>query len=289
MYLNWKRGAAEGLSFAFLGSWLLGDIANLVGCLLTQQVQTQLITAIYFCVIDSMMVGQYMYYNKGSSSGKTTSAQINSALVPIMLVAAVPIMVVGGTMYGGGGAGEEAAVGIAAVVGAEAPSAHLQQQHGRALLFQTMQPVDGSAAGHDETKWAWDTTTGLIGYVFGWVSGSLYFGSRMPQILKNFRRKSCEGLSPIMFTMAVCGNLFYGCGVLMESVEGVFVVNHLPWLIGSVGTLLFDFTIMVQYVVYGDGPDNGYKAQDAEKARLLGANVAGGKRVRSVSSSNGYA
>ena len=50
---------------------------------------------------------------------------------------------------------------------------------------------------------------------------------------------------------AVLGNMFYGCGVLMESVEVTFIVNHMPWLLGSVGTLIFDFTIIMQYLAYG--------------------------------------
>ena len=54
-----------------------------------------------------------------------------------------------------------------------------------------------------------------------------------------------------MFTMAVLGNIFYACGVLMEGSSANFILNHLPWLIGSIGTLVFDFTIMVQYCTFG--------------------------------------
>lgn len=31
MYLNYKTGSAEGISLAFLGVWLIGDITNLSG------------------------------------------------------------------------------------------------------------------------------------------------------------------------------------------------------------------------------------------------------------------
>jgi PQ loop repeat protein len=37
----------------------------------------------------------------------------------------------------------------------------------------------------------------------GWISAALYVLSRIPQLLDNFKRKSTEGLSIIMFIMAV--------------------------------------------------------------------------------------
>ena len=37
-----------------------------------------------------------------------------------------------------------------------------------------------------------------------------------------------------MFLMAVCGNAFYGCGVLFLGDDSTFILNHLPWLVGSI-------------------------------------------------------
>lgn len=45
--------------------------------------------------------------------------------------------------------------------------------------------------------------------IFGWVSASLYISSRMPQIIKNWKQQSTEGLSKLLFICAVCGNVFY--------------------------------------------------------------------------------
>jgi len=41
----------------------------------------------------------------------------------------------------------------------------------------------------------------------------LYLGARLPQIAKNYREKSCEGLSLLFFILSVIGNLTYGAGV----------------------------------------------------------------------------
>jgi hypothetical protein len=43
----------------------------------------------------------------------------------------------------------------------------------------------------------------------GWTSAILYVGSRIPQILKNYRERSTEGLSVGMFLCAVLGNLLF--------------------------------------------------------------------------------
>jgi hypothetical protein len=45
--------------------------------------------------------------------------------------------------------------------------------------------------------------------LMGWTSAILYIGSRIPQILKNWRNKSTEGLSFGMFLCAVMGNILF--------------------------------------------------------------------------------
>jgi len=237
LYLNFKLGRAEGLSLLFLADWLLGDITNLIGCILTKQVPTQLFTAAYFCVIDSVMVLQWLYYNQKHKRASSYDV-INSFMIPMVMVA-LPA-----AMY--------------AMADDDATQVSVGHHHSRTLLSES------ESARITVT----DTRNGMIGYIVGCVSGMLYFTSRIPQIIKNFKRKSCEGLSPIMFLMAVCGNAFYGCGVLMEGHSTTFILNHLPWLVGSIGTLLFDFTILVQYFKYGT-PEDKVAHSDYEEQPLL--------------------
>jgi hypothetical protein len=40
-----------------------------------------------------------------------------------------------------------------------------------------------------------------------------YLGARIPQIIKNQREKSCEGLSLLFFILSLLGNATYGAGV----------------------------------------------------------------------------
>lgn len=54
----------------------------------------------------------------------------------------------------------------------------------------------------------------LIGRVSAWICVVFYLTSRMPQIWKNFRRRSVEGLSILLFVAAFHGNLFYVASIL---------------------------------------------------------------------------
>ncbi len=48
----------------------------------------------------------------------------------------------------------------------------------------------------------------VFGKVCGWVSGLLYFFSRVPQLVENRRRKSVAGLSVGLFVLTVLGNVW---------------------------------------------------------------------------------
>lgn len=59
-----------------------------------------------------------------------------------------------------------------------------------------------------------------------------------------------EGLALPMFIMAVLGNVAYALGILLYSVQLDFIILRLPWLVGSVGTVCFDFTVSLDQSGY---------------------------------------
>ncbi|KAG0363105.1 hypothetical protein BGX24_004984 [Mortierella sp. AD032] len=89
-----------------------------------------------------------------------------------------------------------------------------------------------------------------IPLILGWGSAILYLGSRIPQIYKNWRLKSCEGLSVMMFIFSVFGNVFYVASIFLNSLEIDYLLKNMPWWLGSGGTLVFDFTIFFQFYIY---------------------------------------
>lgn len=36
-----------------------------------------------------------------------------------------------------------------------------------------------------------------------------------------------------------------------QSVDNDFLIDHMPWLLGSIGTMVFDITIFIQFMSYG--------------------------------------
>jgi uncharacterized protein with PQ loop repeat len=118
-------------------------------------------------------------------------------------------------------------------------------------------------------------TFDTLGQVFGYLCAALYLGSRLPQILLNYRRKSTEGVSLLFFLFACIGNLTYVLSILAYSpvckrhsrhshdcrpgeaaaLYGRYVLVNMSWLIGSFGTLLLDMCIFIQFFLYKDNGD----------------------------------
>ncbi|KAI3399369.1 hypothetical protein diail_7096 [Diaporthe ilicicola] len=113
----------------------------------------------------------------------------------------------------------------------------------------------------------------LWGQIFGYLCAVLYLGSRLPQLLLNWRRKSTEGLSMLFFLFACLGNLTYALSIFAFDprcygddsgcepgeagrVYGRYILVNLSWLAGSVGTLLLDMGVFVQFFMYNKTRDD---------------------------------
>lgn len=67
--------------------------------------------------------------------------------------------------------------------------------------------------------------------ILGYTSAVFYLGARVPQIVKNWKEQSCEGLSLLFFMLSLLGNLTYGAGVselreLSMSVTGALKITY---------------------------------------------------------------
>ena len=108
----------------------------------------------------------------------------------------------------------------------------------------------------------------VLGQILGYICSVLYLGSRVPQLLLNHRRKSTDGISMLFFLFACIGNLTYNMSILAyapqpacevpghcqageaERIYRKHIVVNLSWMIGSLGTLLLDMGVFVQYFIY---------------------------------------
>ena len=122
-----------------------------------------------------------------------------------------------------------------------------------------------------------------LGQAFGYLCAVFYLGSRLPQLLLNFRRKSTEGVSLLFFLFACIGNLTYVLSILAYSpicegesgekepscrpgepaaIYGRYILVNLSWLLGSFGTLLLDMGIFAQFFLYRDDLEDDSDARD---------------------------
>jgi hypothetical protein len=114
------------------------------------------------------------------------------------------------------------------------------------------------------------------GQVFGYFCAILYLGSRVPQILLNYKRKSTEGVSLLFFLFACIGNLTYDLSIFAydpvplcegngigrcadgeaAAIYGRYIAVNASWIVGSLGTLFLDMCIFVQFFLYRKDDDD---------------------------------
>ncbi|KAK4239861.1 putative vacuolar amino acid transporter YPQ3 [Achaetomium macrosporum] len=129
----------------------------------------------------------------------------------------------------------------------------------------------------------------LLGQIFGWLCAALYLGSRVPQLLLNWRRKSTEGVSVLFFLFACLGNLTYVLSILAfdpqcDGDEGCepgeaaqifwqYILVNLSWLAGSAGTLLLDLSIFVQFFLYNKTEEDESSEDESTDEESIGGDT----------------
>lgn len=131
-------------------------------------------------------------------------------------------------------------------------------------------------------------TEKLIGRLAAWTCATLYLTSRLPQIWKNYTRKSVEGLSMYLFAFAFCGNLFYVLSILTSPKVNLpseqsreFLRESVPYLLGSGGTLMFDVTIVIQSFLYANAkPDRKKRMRTRTLSSVMSSATTSSRRWR---------
>ncbi|XP_077429256.1 lysosomal amino acid transporter 1 homolog [Vanacampus margaritifer] len=242
-YSSCKTGNMDrALSIWFLLLWLGGDTCNLVGSFLADQLPLQTYTAVYYVLADLLMLAMYLYYKMSNRMVE------NRRVLHVVGVACVLGFTTSFAGLPGRLATQQEAI----------PSSY----RGRTLLSST----DLAAS---------FTPKEIIGFSIGSISSVLYLCSRLPQIYTNFKRKSTEGVSFFLFALVILGNTTYGLSVLLKNPdkgqgENSYVIHHLPWLIGSLGTLLLDLFISAQFISYSRAADR-LDASTSETTPLIGS------------------
>ncbi|RXM27559.1 Lysosomal amino acid transporter 1-like [Acipenser ruthenus] len=124
-------------------------------------------------------------------------------------------------------------------------------------------PLDGnfSSLCPNGSVWVWkglrecaEDSRDMASVVLGLLSIVCFMVSSLPW----FKRKSTAGVSCFLFALVILGNMTYGLSVLLKNpdrgqAEGNYVLHHLPWLIGSLGTLSLDIIVSFKLERGGEG------------------------------------
>eukprot|EP00732_Lithocolla_globosa_P001794 Lithocolla_globosa_v1_NODE_986_length_2986_cov_12.865575.p1 type:complete len:323 gc:universal NODE_986_length_2986_cov_12.865575:1832-2800(+) len=261
LYKNYVNKEVGGLSLSFLIAWLLGGFSNLLGCILTNQLPTQLYTAIYFCVSDVVIISQYYYYSKlyrqphyqsikvapssltedDEPSSENISKSFARTNVSAYLAPVTLIFLLFGLHF----------------FSYPAPSHSLSVNERTLLAFNGSDDSSDYYYPDDDLPLCnspieLNLAAEIAGYAIAWLCGFIYFFSRVPQIIRNYRRQSVEGLALGMFFCAIMANTCYGLQIILRfpEVDLKFWGATLPYIIGSMGTLVWDLTIFYQAWVY---------------------------------------
>lgn len=230
IYKNYTLKLALGISPFFLGLWFLGDFLSFTSCLLNDVVlKFQVYISLFFLCNDVTLCYQYYAYYRVESpddSGLADATELHEARSIRIRRSQSSDSESQPSSYG---STDSKTLASAVVVLANAGVAAA---------------ADGSAPQS-------------LGAFLAWACTVVYVSSRCPQLYKNYRRRSVEGISPVLFGAALVGNLTYtisiltSCAFIDAESKSVYLWRQLPYILGSSGTILFDGAYFYQRFLYG--------------------------------------
>ena len=250
---NYQNANADAISLTFLFIWFVGDVTNLVGAIWADLVPTVIAIAVYFCFADFVLIGQCLYYNAINRGKKEKRDAVEGADVRACDTAATqneqtPLLhgessapaqpmkrrLTDVNEYNMGLPGSRRRSSRRNTDDARRNSLErilAEPTRLRAWLKNTVSILAIVVVGAAGWAIAWktgawrptptdqgeDAHRGPVGAeVLGYISAVCYLGARIPQIVKNQRERSCDGLSLLFFLLSLLGNATYGAGVSVD-------------------------------------------------------------------------
>ncbi|PQQ03118.1 uncharacterized protein Pyn_40140 [Prunus yedoensis var. nudiflora] len=231
---NYKNKSTNGLSLAFLMTWILGDLFNLFGCMLEPATLYTITTAVlavqtiyYGCIYPRLK--HNLRQKKGSKSNLT---EVRRSILTSL--------------------GNRSARSLS--------RSHTPTE--RSYLAQTTAPTFNHIRNSNEEPLlgalasTQSAPSNNIKTVLCVVSLMTLFGTfnhrsvdnKLDLIVENpsrgvvmrVGRRLLQGLNPLMFVFAVLGNATYVASIIVNSLDWLEIRPNLPWLVDAGGCMLLD-------------------------------------------------
>ncbi|QSS63632.1 vacuolar membrane PQ loop repeat protein [Histoplasma capsulatum] len=286
---NYKRGSADAVSITFLFVWFVGDIANLIGSLWAHLVPVIIAIAVYFCFADGILICQCLYFNVKNARLEAALAArtrkygcdrrrtLSSGTVADESDAesdasdpTTPLL----SRRMSENLGISASASSAARRRRSSASARRRHSHpyvpdsltkileetepGNTWVKNTLSILGICAVGTAGWAIAWQsgvwqpTATeqrekmAVGAQVFGYLSAVFYLGFASVPMAYRLGTKWIEH-GYLRLSKITVKNL---AKILFHSTEKGYFLKNLPWLIGSLGTMVEDVVIFVQFRIY---------------------------------------
>lgn len=282
IYENFKRKSLEGLSLTFIVLWLAGDVFNVLGAVLQGVLPTMIILAVYYTLADIVLLWQCLAYGDGKNPDLIHLSPANP-LNEDVLETAMSNEERHNRRRNQGSTTEDLENSTTSIDSSISKSSSSQFQ---SFLINALMVTLVIASGvigwyisyikeskhhskhpgkHNPEELIFDP----LAQIFGWLCAFFYLGSRIPQIVLNYERKSCDGISFMFFLFACLGNLTYVISILSIDMSWNYLWVNSSWLAGSLGTLGLDFTIFIQFFLYNENKDDEFSEYESSSETEL--------------------
>lgn len=275
---QWRLKTVEGISPIFLICWATGDVFNLAGALWAGLLPEVILIACWFFFADIVTLAFYVYikivYDKKRSAKlhKRIVVDNESLLLgehAIHYEHEVP------ETYGSTTDTTDATTPTTSVTTHHTHHKHHHRRRSSTLEDVVYEPENHSIFTRYVLPIALVITSGIFGSILspngsnskaalaitsnqnqlgpqicGYLSAFLYLTARFPQIYHNYKKKSTKGLSLLFFLLTMLGNITYSLQILTYRFDKKYLLLNLSWLLGSLGTIIQDLLIVLQFYLY---------------------------------------
>lgn len=269
IFTNYKNKSAEGISPSFLLLWFMGDFLSFTSCLLNDVVlKFQIYLSLFFLCNDVALCFQYYYYNSvypkrhasvytPIGSGRSDDIEDVPKLDDGNSLVNSPIL-----MNRQSSDNDNSMFHREAHTSSNGSYDSTSSSTLKTIVASTL--VTGSNAlplifrSDDEGVSSMES----LGLFLAWCCTVVYMLSRCPQLWKNYKRKSVDGINSILFGAALVGNLTYtfsiltSCEFVLDGDKTGFFMKELPYILGSSGTCIFDLMYFYQRYLYRNAGTN---------------------------------